>query len=312
MEIPVEKVLPSPEQPRTIFDQNELDLLAATIKDKGQIHPVIVEQAPDGYFILIDGERRLMACKIAGLPAIRAEVREHVSNDRLELALISNLQRASMGPVDEGRAYQKLLKKYKTLSEVSRRIGISDATIKLKLDLLDFPEEIQKIANARIISISAHVVKAIRKLPKDSMIRVITTAAARGWSSQAIIIAAGREAKRLERNKKKNSIKSAQVRRINTTQKEVLPPIVEESEPEAEKPREIARVYNTYSNEGGHFNALAMVADRRFLPSKVVTCALATCKDCPLYRDAGKNICGQCPVVDLLNKLVVELKKGMN
>jgi ParB/RepB/Spo0J family partition protein len=302
MQIPVDKVLQNPDQPRTIFDKDEIKELAGTIKDKGQIHPIIVEKGSDGYFILIDGERRLMACKLLNLKTIRAEVREQASDERLELALISNLQRSPMGPVDEARAYQKLVEKYKSAAEVSRKIGVNAMTIGFRLSLLELPEEVQKLYNLKAFPMSMDVLRALKKLNPEVMISVAAMAATRGWTAFNIQAAVARQLKNEERIAKR---KAKELKKTNPAAAEPVK-VIEEKKPES-----APKTFNTYKvDHTGHFNALAMVADRQYLPGKVNTATLGTCMSCPLYRQAGPKTCGQCPMVDFLNRLVVELKKA--
>jgi ParB/RepB/Spo0J family partition protein len=304
MQIPVDKILKNPEQPRTIFDKEKLKQLAATIKEKGQITPIIVDEAPDGYFILIDGERRLMACIMNGMPTIRAEVRESISDDRLELALISNVQRSSMGPVDEAHAYEKLVKKYKTPVAVSKHIGINAITISLRLSLLELPEEIQKLYNLKVLPMSADVLRALKKLDPESMIIVAAKAATRGWTAGGILLAVGKQLKTDARAARK---KAREVKRLRPAPAKYVEVVVEKKQETPQTPKQ----FNTYPVDAtGHFNALAMVGDRQHLPSKAITATLATCMSCPLYKEASPKNCGQCPMVVFLNRLVVEIKKN--
>lgn len=307
MEIPVEKVLPNPDQPRTIFDEEELKQLAGTMKDKsiGQIHPIIVEKGADGYFILIDGERRLQACRLNKTKTIRAEIRNDASNERLELALISNLQKSSMGPVDEARAYEKLIRKYKTAAAVSKRIGVNAMTISSRISLLEIPEEVQKLYNLKVFPMSPEVLRALKKLDPETMISLAAKAAARGWTASGIQLAVGKQlhndarvARRKEREEKRK--KPAKDQKV-----------VSHPKPEPVPAEPAPRTFNTYKvDHTGHFNALAMVGDRQHLPTKAITATLGACMACPLYKEAGPKICGQCPMVDFLNRLVVEIKKS--
>src|ERR1700690_145444 len=118
--IPVSKILPNPDQPRTIFDEKKLAGLAQSIKENGLVQPVVVEQVGEEY-ILVDGERRWRGVKMLGRGTIEATMRKasnHKGNERLTLALVANVQRSNMGPVDEGKAYEKLYKQLGTLQKV--------------------------------------------------------------------------------------------------------------------------------------------------------------------------------------------------
>jgi ParB family chromosome partitioning protein len=309
MDISVDKILPNPEQPRTIFDEQELKQLAGTMKDKdiGQIHPIIVEKAPDGYFILIDGERRLQACKLNGSKTIRAEVRNNASNERLELALISNIQKSTMGPVDEARAYEKLIKKYKTAAAVSKRIGVNPMVISSRISLLELPEEVQRLYNLKVFPMSPEVLRSLKKLDPESMISVATKAASRGWTASGIQLAVGKQLKNDARIVRR---KEREMKRLRPA-RDVKAETPTEPKPEPVQAEPTPRTYNTYQvDHTGHFNALAMVGDRHHLPTKAITATLGTCMACSLYKEAGPKICGQCPMVDFLNRLVVEIKKS--
>ena len=104
--IAINRIFPNPDQPRTVFDQEELEGLAQSIKENGLIQPIVVEQAGD-CFILVDGERRWRACQLAGLVHIEAVIRpasNHNGIQRLTHALVANIQRSSMGAIDEAHA----------------------------------------------------------------------------------------------------------------------------------------------------------------------------------------------------------------
>ena len=127
MNIPINKIRPNPRQPRTIFDAAELEQLAQSIRENGIIQPIVVEQ--DGeWFTLIAGERRWRAAKLAGLTEMEATVRarsNHRGTQRLAHALIENVQRSAMGPVDEARAYQELVDELGSADAVAKKVGQS-------------------------------------------------------------------------------------------------------------------------------------------------------------------------------------------
>ena len=141
MDIPIEKILPNPDQPRTVFDQAELENLAATVRKHGVILPISVELVDD-YYILVDGERRWRAAKMAGLRKIPASIQAHTNHngiERLTKALIANVQRSAMGPVDEGRAYKRLLDELASEQAVADEVGVSIATVSMRLTLPGVP-----------------------------------------------------------------------------------------------------------------------------------------------------------------------------
>jgi ParB family transcriptional regulator, chromosome partitioning protein len=143
LELPVDAVEPNPNQPRKSIDSNGLSELAASILSSGVIQPVVVRRLGQGYQ-LIAGERRWRAAKLAGLERIPALLREATDGESLELALIENLLREDLNPIDEAEAYQKLLAEFEwTQEELAQRVGRDRSSIANCLRLLKLPEPIQ-------------------------------------------------------------------------------------------------------------------------------------------------------------------------
>lgn len=152
----IEKIQPNKYQPRSHFDQGELAELAESIRQNGVIQPLIVTRGPDGddTFALIAGERRLRASKLAELATVPVVVIDVTKDDALlELALIENVQRTDLNPIEEAEAYQKLIKNFGyTQEETARRIGKNRSTVANMLRLLNLPESIQHDVIAGTIS----------------------------------------------------------------------------------------------------------------------------------------------------------------
>ncbi|HEY3067755.1 MAG TPA: ParB/RepB/Spo0J family partition protein [Methylomirabilota bacterium] len=143
LEIPIDQVEVNPNQPRKAFDLAALDELTASIRTSGLIQPVVVRRLGEGYQ-LIAGERRWRAARQAGLARIPAVVREVSDAESLELALVENLLREDLNPMEEAEAYQKLLAQYGwTQEELAQRIGRDRTSIANSLRLLRLPAEIQ-------------------------------------------------------------------------------------------------------------------------------------------------------------------------
>ncbi|MCX5694332.1 MAG: ParB/RepB/Spo0J family partition protein [Candidatus Omnitrophica bacterium] len=138
-----EQIKPNPFQPREDFDQQNIEELAQSIKEKGVIQPLLVRRKGDSYE-LIAGERRLRAAKSLGIKEIPIVVRDVSDQDSLELALIENIQRAELNPIEEAHAYQHLMDKFQVTQEkISLVLGKSRVSITNTLRLLKLPHEIQ-------------------------------------------------------------------------------------------------------------------------------------------------------------------------
>lgn len=143
-EIDIDRIVPNTHQPRKNFNNASLDELAASIRIHGVLQPIVVRAMPDGSFQLIAGERRWRASQRAGLTRLPAVVRDSGDHDALEIALIENLQREDLNPIEEARAYERLMNEFNlTQEEVSRRVGKSRVTITNMLRLLKLPPEVQ-------------------------------------------------------------------------------------------------------------------------------------------------------------------------
>jgi len=125
-EIPVDRIVPSAVQPRHRFDHEELAELSASIQVHGVLQPIVVARAEDGNYALIAGERRWRAARMAGLPTVPALVKDASPREALELALVENLQRADLTPLEEAGAYRQLVDEYHlTQDQLASRVGRS-------------------------------------------------------------------------------------------------------------------------------------------------------------------------------------------
>jgi ParB family chromosome partitioning protein len=152
-ELPVEDIGANPFQPRTRFDDEAIQELAASIKATGVLQPVMVRAIGDADFQLVAGERRLRAARLAGLKKIPAIVREVGDREMMELALIENVQRENLNPIDEARAYQALAEKVGlTHDQISERVGKQRVSITNALRLLALPVEVQDMVSRGTLS----------------------------------------------------------------------------------------------------------------------------------------------------------------
>lgn len=143
--IPVTEIVPNAEQPRRDFSHAELEDLVLSIKEHGVLQPILVTEREDGGYELIAGERRLRATTIAGLATIPAIVKAATRQEKLELALIENIQRQNLNPIEEAFAYRRLMDEFgMTQEDVAKRVGRARPSVANMLRLLDLPEPIQK------------------------------------------------------------------------------------------------------------------------------------------------------------------------
>ena len=152
-QLPVQKVEPNPLQPRREFDQEALEALADSISEHGMLQPLTVRELPSGYFQIIAGERRWRAARLAGLSEVPALVIEADDRKTMELALIENLQREDLNPVEEALGYDSLIKDYGlTQEEAARRVGKSRPAVANALRLLNLEEELLELVRASKLS----------------------------------------------------------------------------------------------------------------------------------------------------------------
>ena len=145
IKIPIENIVPNPNQPRYYFDGDNLKELSESIKEHGIIQPILVTKINGNKYELIAGERRLQASKLAELKEIPAIVRLATSQQKLELAIVENIQRHNLNSVEEAKAYQKLGKEFNlTQEEIAKKTGKSRSAIANIIRLLDLPIEIQR------------------------------------------------------------------------------------------------------------------------------------------------------------------------
>jgi len=141
--VPLTSVEPNPDQPRKEFDRDSLEELAASIREQGVLQPLLVEGWASGYRI-VAGERRWRAAQIAGLTEIPVLVRTFTEESRMEIALIENIQRADLRPMEEARAYRSLMEAFNlTQEDVAKKVGKQRSTVANALRLLRLPEDMQ-------------------------------------------------------------------------------------------------------------------------------------------------------------------------
>ncbi len=153
-ELPIERILPNPHQPRTIMDDEELQELAQSIREFGIIQPLLVipENEKEEFF-LIAGERRLRAAKLAGLQKVPVIFRQASEQEHLELALIENVQRSNLSPLETADAYQQLTIEFNlSHEEIAKRVGKSRVSVTNTIRLLKLPEKVKIALGKNMIS----------------------------------------------------------------------------------------------------------------------------------------------------------------
>ena len=166
-QVPIASIQPNPHQPRSVMDEEKLAELAASIGEHGLIQPLIVTEN-EGRYILIAGERRWRAAQLAGLRELPVVVKEATPQAMLELAIIENIQRADLNPLEEAYAYQQLMDEFGLTQEnVSQRVGKGRSTVANLVRLINLPENIQQaVIDGRISG--AHA-RALLPLPTPEM-----------------------------------------------------------------------------------------------------------------------------------------------
>lgn len=143
--VPLTSISPNPRQPRSVFTDEELAELAESIREHGVIQPLIVSDNGDGTYILIAGERRLRASQLTGLNSVPVVVRKADDQELLELALIENIQREDLSPLEAAEAYKSLEENFNlTHEEISKRVGKNRASVTNTMRLLKLPGEVKK------------------------------------------------------------------------------------------------------------------------------------------------------------------------
>ncbi len=173
IDIALDRIRENPRQPRTRMDDAALETLAASIREHGVIQPVLVTETIDGYQ-LVAGERRVRAARMAGLERIPAVVRQLADREQLELALVENLQREDLDPIEAARAYRQLIDEFAFSQEdLAGRVGRARSTVANTLRLLDLHPAVQEaVADARI---SEGHARALGGLETEAQARVLPT-----------------------------------------------------------------------------------------------------------------------------------------
>jgi len=181
-DLEISKIEPNPFQPRIHFDDAAIQELAASIRATGVLQPILVRKQGDGNYQLVAGERRLKAATLAGLTRIPAVFREADDRDMLELALIENVQREDLNPIEEAKAYHALAERAGlTHDQISERVGKQRASITNALRLLLLPTEVQEMVSRGTFS-AGHARAILGFVTEDDQISAARYVQSKGFS----------------------------------------------------------------------------------------------------------------------------------
>ena len=285
MKVKIDKIIPNPQQPRQFFDPQKLEELANSIRENGLIQPIVVEKALNNdQYVLIDGERRLRASKMAGKKEIEAVIREPSQKDektRLLEALVANLQREDLTPVEEGEAYLQLKQMGMSHVRIGNMVGKSAPYILTRLKLMEMDEEIQDLVGKNLLPVDMRVSSSLSSIEdKDVRIKMAVKLARPG-------------------------IKIATIERACQTYNNSLTDRIKDQVPAiavAEKRRK----------KQVRIAAWDLLSQVGLLPEwkYVVKASEKVCSACSLHDMASPKICGECPAVIIVQEMMALSEKG--
>ena len=214
-EVSIDSISPNPKQPRTVFNEEAMAELVASIKEIGILQPPVVRQTSPGRYELVMGERRFRAAKLAGLRSIPVIIRQTPDNELLREALIENIHRSQLNPLEEAAAYTQLLQDFNcTHDELAQKLGRSRPLISNTMRLLNLPASVQSRVASGVIS-AGHA-RALLGLSNESQIdQLAKRIVAEGLSVRAVEeIIAATSPKAASKTKKKSSGTSPEVNEI--------------------------------------------------------------------------------------------------
>ncbi len=210
--IDVGKIKPNPNQPRTHFDDSAIRGLAESIESVGLLQPILVRKEGDDYFV-IAGERRLQACKTAGLREIAAIIVRASEEETLTMALIENIQRTDLDPIEEARAYQVLVNRFNLKQhEIAQRVGKERATIANMIRLLNLPDTIQKSLSEGEMSVGhAKLLLSVSEKKREELFSEVVK---KGLSVRALEKMVDAQKKKDVDTKEKRKVKHPQIKKM--------------------------------------------------------------------------------------------------
>lgn len=171
-EVSISLIKPNPFQPRNTFNDNSIEELSESIKSCGIIQPILVEENLNGGYIIIAGERRFRASKLAGMTSMPIIIKNLSEEDKLEISLVENIQREDLTPIEEAKAYKKLMDSMKlNQEEVAKKVGKKRSTVSNSIRLLNLPDDLQQSVNSG--ELTAGHARAILSIESDNNKRSI-------------------------------------------------------------------------------------------------------------------------------------------
>lgn len=284
-EIPLEQIVPNPEQPRKSFNKERLSSLAESIRRHGLITAISVEatEKPD-LFVLEDGERRLRAHKIAGLKTIRAEIKPPSNGsgntqERLSKALIANLHRSDLNPVEEGKAFLRLREEFKwKLIKIVRVTGCSQPKVLNRMAIAALEPEIQSLIISKRFPKDQRAIEALQTIKKSEARIKLAQAISekRGMGVKAIVRACQKLNEQLEDSKYDEFDPAPAITYGIQKAKNIRAPIWDQLATRGEAP---------------HWEVVKAAAE-------------TACRKCPFFEKPSQGVCGKCPAVDFVANMV--------
>lgn len=280
MKIPLRDIQPNQQQPRRDFDEAGIAQLAESIQDVGLIQPIVVEEIRPGKYYIIDGERRWRACKlIPGVSSVEVVIREALSEDkdRLAQAVVANVQRQDLNPMEEARAYKKLMLEFGlSVNRIAIMTGKNIVTVNSRLDLMDLDEKTQELVEKKLLPADRRLTHALVELPVETRVKVAERLSKTNLSIKQMLKVI---------DKIKNTVLSNDSYRAISG----VPAI------------KIATKKTRFDPE--RWNLLKQVGK---VPSweLVEKAAELTCTDCALRDMASDSVCKECPAVFFVTRLI--------
>lgn len=312
--VPIKSVLPNPEQPRRYFDPREIRGLAQSIEVHGVIQPISVYRTQDKY-VLIDGERRLRACKAAGLTEIPADIREDTPDAQalLERALVANIQRTSLNPLEEGETFRRLHVEHGlSFNQIAARVGISQATVTQRLMLLELEQPIKDLVARGVLHQDRKLLKALLAIPNsEARIRTAESLSGKGIRLSAAIDVCLRVAQEIRAQappkpepEPEPAISASppdrhrKIRQVQATTAPLAPAL------------KLARRRAKMDDEPLPLKEWNMLYQIDRVPPwpAVAESAMETCDACGFRNIASYETCRQCPAVELLERMLKAVK----